>query len=61
MSLRYAHLAPDQRCEAVAKLAERPVMTAAIKLPSESVFHFGRREFSVAPKMTVRLTLPLRL
>jgi integrase len=26
MSLRYAHLAPDQRREAVAKLNERPVL-----------------------------------
>lgn len=26
MSLRYAHLAPDQRCEAVAKLNEKPIL-----------------------------------
>ena len=61
MSLRYAHLSPDQRCEAVAKLGERTVMTATIKLPSEAVFPFRRREFSIDPKVTVPLTLPLRL
>jgi integrase len=61
MSLRYAHLAPDQRCEAVAKLGERPVMTATIKLPSEAVFPMGRCEHSFDPEVTVRLNLPLRL
>jgi hypothetical protein len=61
MSLRYAHLAPDQRCEAVAKLGERPVMTATIKLPSEAVVTMGRCEYSFDPKVTVHLTLPLRL
>jgi integrase len=33
MSLRYAHLAPDQRCEAVARLVERPVLSLAVRLP----------------------------
>ena len=51
----------DQRCEAVAKLGERPVMTATIKLPTEAVFPMGRCEYSFDPKVTVRLSLPLRL
>ena len=33
MSLRYAHLAPDQRREAVAKLNERPVLALTMRLP----------------------------
>ena len=33
MSLRYAHLAPDQRCEAVAKLDEKPVFALTLRLP----------------------------
>jgi integrase len=33
MSLRYAHLAPDQRCEAVAKLDVRPVYALTVRLP----------------------------
>jgi hypothetical protein len=33
MSLRYAHLAPDQRREAVAKLNERPVLALTLRLP----------------------------
>ena len=33
MSLRYAHLAPDQRCEAVARLDVKPLMSAAPRLP----------------------------
>jgi integrase len=32
MSLRYAHLAPDQRREAVAKLNERPLITLTMRL-----------------------------
>jgi integrase len=32
MSLRYAHLAPDQRREAVAKLNEKPVLAARLQL-----------------------------
>jgi integrase len=61
MSLRYAHLAPDQRFEAVAKLGQRPVMTAAIKLPSGAAFPMGRCEYRFDPEVTVRLGLPLRL
>jgi integrase len=33
MSLRYAHLAPDQRREAVAKLNEKPVLALTLRLP----------------------------
>lgn len=33
MSLRYAHLAPDQRCEAVAKLDEKSVFALTVRLP----------------------------
>jgi integrase len=56
MSLRYAHLAPDQRCEAVAKLGERPLLTATIQLPTEPVFPVGLCGYSFDPKVTVRLT-----
>jgi hypothetical protein len=33
MSLRYAHLAPDQRREAVAKLNEKPLLALTVRLP----------------------------
>jgi integrase len=33
MSLRYAHLAPDQRREAVAKLNEKPILALTMRLP----------------------------
>lgn len=33
MSLRYAHLAPDQRCEAVARLDNKPLYSVALLLP----------------------------
>jgi len=33
MSLRYAHLAPDQRCEAVARLDDKPLYSVAFLLP----------------------------
>jgi integrase len=33
MSLRYAHLASDQRREAVAKLNERPILALTLRLP----------------------------
>ena len=32
MSLRYAHLAPDQRREAVAKLNEKPLLALTMRL-----------------------------
>lgn len=32
MSLHYAHLAPDQRREAVAKLNEKPVLALTLRL-----------------------------
>jgi hypothetical protein len=37
MSLRYAHLAPDQRREAVAKLNEKPLLSFAMRLQWESL------------------------
>lgn len=37
MSLRYAHLAPDQRREAVAKLNEKPILALTMRLQWESV------------------------
>jgi hypothetical protein len=37
MSLRYAHLAPDQRREAVAKLNERPILALTLRLPWNDV------------------------
>ena len=33
MSLRYAHLAPDQRRVAVAKLNEKPILALTLRLP----------------------------
>jgi integrase len=33
MTLRYAHLAPDQRREAVAKLNDQPVLALTVRLP----------------------------
>jgi len=35
MSLRYAHLAPDQRREAVAKLNEKPILALSMSLKWE--------------------------
>jgi integrase len=61
MSLRYAHLAPDQRCDAVAKLGKRPLSTATIQLPAAATFPVVRCVYSFDPKVTVRLSLPLRL
>jgi hypothetical protein len=40
MSLRYAHLAPDQRREAVAKLNEKPILALTLRL-SWSEFSIG--------------------
>jgi hypothetical protein len=37
MSLRYAHLAPDQRREAVAKLNEKPLLTLTMRLQWEAL------------------------
>jgi hypothetical protein len=37
MSLRYAHLRPDQRCEAVAKLNEKALLMLTLCLPWESL------------------------
>ena len=33
MSLRYAHVAPDQAREALAKLNERPILALTLRLP----------------------------
>ena len=33
MSLRYAHLAPNQRREAVAMLNQRPILALTVRLP----------------------------
>lgn len=33
MSLRYAHLAPDQRREAVAMLNQKPILALTVRLP----------------------------
>jgi len=37
MSLRYAHLAPDQRRVAVAKLNEKPILALTMRLPWEGM------------------------
>ena len=37
MSLRYAHLAPDQRREAVAKLNEKPILALTLRLPQNAL------------------------
>jgi integrase len=37
MSLRYAHLAPDQRREAVAKLNEKPLLTLTMRIQWEGL------------------------
>ena len=37
MSLRYAHLAPDQRRVAVAKLNEKPILALTLRLPWEGL------------------------
>jgi integrase len=44
MSLRYAHLAPDQRREAVAKLDEKPLLALTLRLPCT----YSRNHFSTA-------------
>jgi len=36
MSLRYAHLAPDQRREAVAMLNQKPILALTMRLPSNA-------------------------
>jgi len=35
MALRYAHRAPDQRREAVAKLNEKPILALTLRLSGE--------------------------
>ena len=41
MSLRYAHLAPDQRREAVAKLNEKPLVALTMRLQGDQGSHSG--------------------
>lgn len=41
MSLRYAHLAPDQRCDAVALLDDKPLMKVSVRLPWDPVPNLG--------------------
>ena len=36
MSLRYSHLAPDQRREAVAMRNQRPILALTVRLPSNA-------------------------
>jgi hypothetical protein len=36
MSLRYAHLAPDQRKQAVAKLNDKPLLALTMRLPANA-------------------------
>jgi hypothetical protein len=45
MSLRYAHLAPDQRCETVEKLDERPLYAMTMRLPWRAVSPMGSYVF----------------
>jgi integrase len=45
MSLRYAHLAPDQRREAVAKLNEKPILTLTMRLPWNGCSNVPRLTF----------------
>jgi len=42
MSLRYAHLAPDQRREAVAKLNEKPLLALTLRLRRLPTLRMGR-------------------
>ena len=53
MSLRYAHLAPDQRREAVAQLNERPVLAVALRfqMPPSGGETFRRALISAAPSL----------
>jgi integrase len=48
MSLRYAHLAPDQRREAVAKLNEKPLLALTLRLQPNRIpaVHFYPIDFS---------------
>jgi hypothetical protein len=48
MSLRYAHLAPDQRREAVARLSEKPVLALTMRLKWE-----GFRQLAVTGALAV--------
>jgi integrase len=58
MSLRYAHLAPDQRREAVAKLNEKPLLTMTMRLQWEG---FSAAGCNWTTKMVSRPHFDLRL
>jgi hypothetical protein len=56
MSLRYAHLAPDQRREAVAKLNEKPILAVTLRLrwegyPTASSYRFDSMAGKNAPEL----------
>ena len=57
MSLRYAHLAPDQRCEAVSKLNARPILSVALALPMppsrEEVPHAALISAAMSPTVSL--------
>ena len=53
MSLRYAHLAPDQRRVAVAKLNEKPILALTLRLPWEGLPPMWRYPIDLlAPRST---------
>jgi integrase len=47
MSLRYAHLAPDQRREAVARLNDKPILALTMRLPWSGVFNLAAYPFDL--------------
>ena len=56
MSLRYAHLAPDQRREPVAKLNEKPLLTLTMRLQREGLpIASGHRVDSIAVREGLKL------
>jgi integrase len=61
MSLRYAHLAPDQRREAVAKLDEKPLLALTMRLQWEGSSAVGcYRTNSMVDKEGLELPVPCR-
>jgi len=59
MSLRYAHLAPDQRPEAVAKLNEKPILALTMRLQGnhDPTAHFCPIDFTGGERGTRTLDL----
>jgi hypothetical protein len=47
MSLRYAHLAPDTRREAVAKLNDKPLLALTMRLPWSGVLNAAPYQFDL--------------